>query len=141
MRIIVGLIKGAVVGGGVGYGLLRLGWTSAAFAYLACAVVGALVGVVAGRAPWKAETIWTPALKMIVGAGIGVGLAALGLHFFPDSEVTVKPLHAALEQVPLRSGPILAPLIGVLYGAFIEWDDGGVERVKAKKEEAAGPKS
>jgi len=125
MRVIIGLVKGLIVGAGVGYGLLRLGWTSGALAYVACAVVGALVGVVAGRAPWKAETIWTPVLKMIVGAGIGVGLCALGTHFGPDSEVYVKPLQTGLEHVPFRSGPILAPIIGVLYGIFVEWDDGG----------------
>jgi len=125
MRVIIGLVKGLIVGGAVGYGLLRLGWTSGALAYVACAIVGAVVGVVAGRAPWKAETIWTPVLKMIVGAGIGVGLAALGTHFGPDSEVYVKPLQTGLEHVPFRSGPILAPIIGVLYGVFVEWDDGG----------------
>src|SRR3954452_12774598 len=103
VRVILGLVKGAVVGGGVGYGLLRLGWTSAVFAYLACAVVGALVGVVAGRAPWKAETIWTPVVKAIVGAVIGVGLAALGLHFAPPIDVFVRPLQVGLESVPLRS--------------------------------------
>ena len=132
MRVIVGLVKGLIVGGAVGYGLLRLGWTSGALAYVACAIVGALVGVVAGRAPWKAETIWTPVLKMIVGAGIGVGLAALGMHFGPDSEVFVKPLQTGLEHVPFRSGPIMAPIIGVIYGIFVEWDDGGAKK-DAKK--------
>jgi hypothetical protein len=129
MRVIVGLIKGLIVGGAVGYGILRLGWTSAALAYVACAVVGALVGVVAGRAPWKADTIWTPVLKMVFGAGVGVGLAALGLHFGPGMDVYIKPLGAGLETVPFRSGPILAPVIGVLYGIFVEWDDGGTKKV------------
>jgi len=136
MRIIVGLVKGLIVGGAVGYGLLRLGWTSGALAYVACAIVGALVGVVAGRAPWKAETIWTPVLKMVVGAGIGVGLAALGMHFGPDSEVYVQPLRTGLEHVPFRSGPIMAPIIGIIYGVFVEWDDGG-----SKKDGAAGKKA
>jgi hypothetical protein len=133
MRVIIGLIKGLIVGGGVGYGLLRLGWGSHAIAYLACALVGALVGVVAGRAPWKAETIWTPVLKMIVGALIGVGLCALGVHFGPDAEVYVAPLRAGVDHVPFRSGIILGPIIGVLYGIFVEVDDGGA----AKKEAAA----
>jgi hypothetical protein len=128
MRVIVGLLKGLVVGGAMGFGLLRLGWISTAVAYLACAVVGAVVGVVAGRAPWKADTIWTPVLKMIVGAVIGVGLAALGLHFAPSVDVYVKPLQVGLDSVPLRSGPILAPIVGVLYGIFVEWDDGGAKK-------------
>ncbi|MDB4966413.1 MAG: hypothetical protein JWN44_2102 [Myxococcales bacterium] len=128
MRVIVGLIKGLVVGGAVGYGILRLGWTSGVLAYVACAIVGALVGVVAGAAPWKAETIWTPVLKMVVGAAIGVGLAALGLHFGPDAQIYVAPLKAGVDHVPFRSGAILAPIIGVLYGIFVEWDDGGTKK-------------
>ncbi len=148
MRVIIGLIKGLVVGGAIGYGLLRLGWITPAVAYLACAVVGALVGVVAGRAPWKAETIWTPVLKMIVGSLIGVGLAALGLHFAPNIDVLVKPLQVGLDVVPFRSGPILAPIVGVLYGIFVEWDDGGAKKAadeagaaaaKAKKLPAKKP--
>ncbi|HEY7955047.1 MAG TPA: hypothetical protein VII38_07120 [Polyangia bacterium] len=129
MRVIVGLLKGAVVGGGVGYGLLRLGWTGAIVAYLACAVVGALVGVVAGRAPWKAETIWTPVVKMIVGAGIGVGLAALGLKLLPNPSFHI----AQLGELHLHSGAILAPLAGVLYGIFVEVDDGGGKKTPAPK--------
>lgn len=125
MRVIVGLLKGLVVGGGVGYGMLRLGLVSPVFAYLACALVGALVGVVAGRAPWKAETIWTPVLKLVVGAGIGAGLVALGLHFAPETMLNIRPLQVGIEQLPLRSGPIWAPIVGVLYGIFVEWDDGG----------------
>jgi hypothetical protein len=128
MRVIIGLIKGLVIGGAAGYGLLRLGWTGAALTYVACAVVGAVVGVVAGRAPWKAETIWTPVLKMIVGALVGLGLAALGVRFGPDIQVFVKPLHTGLDMVPFRSGPILAPIIGVLYGIFVEWDDGASKK-------------
>src|SRR5262245_25279557 len=125
MRVIIGLIKGLVVGAGIGYGLLRLDWVTPAVAYLACALVGALVGLVAGRAPWQADTIWTPALKMIVGGVVGVGLAALGLHFAPNIDVLVKPLQVGLDTVPFRSGPILAPIVGVIYGIFVEVDDGG----------------
>lgn len=121
LRIIVGLIKGAIVGGGVGYGLLRLGLGSTLFVYLACALVGALVGVVAGRAPWKAETIWTPVLKMVVGAGIGAGLAALGLRVLPSNSFTLT----GVGELSLASAPVLSLVVGVLYGMFVELDDGG----------------
>lgn len=124
LRVILGLIKGAIVGGGVGYGLLRLGWTGSLFAYLACAVVGAVVGLVAGRAPWKAETAWTPVVKMIVGAIIGAGLCALGLNFLPDRAFTI----AQLGELHVRSGVMLAPAIGILYGIFVEVDDGGSKK-------------
>src|SRR4051794_13386035 len=105
VRVILGFIKGAVVGGGIGYGLLRLGWTSAVLAYIGCAVVGALVGVVAGRAPWKAETIWTPVVKAIVGAIIGVGLCAIGYKLLPNPSFHI----AQVGDLDLHSGPLLAP--------------------------------
>src|SRR6478672_761276 len=100
LRVILGFIKGAIVGGLAGYGLLRLGWTGSFFAWVACAVVGAVVGVVAGRAPWKAETIWTPVVKMIFGAAIGVGLCAIGVYLVPDktfklAQVGELSLHSA----------------------------------------------
>lgn len=121
LRAILGLIKGFVVGGAVGYGLFRLGWTAGVWAYLASALVGAVVGVVCGRAPWKSETIWTPVVKMVIGAVIGAGLAALGRRFLPD-------LHLASFQtmeIGTRSPAFLTAAIGVLYGMFVEIDDGG----------------
>jgi hypothetical protein len=121
IRIIVGLVKGAIVGGAIGYGLLRLGLTSTVFVYLACALVGALVGVVAGRAPWKAETIWTPVLKMVVGAGIGAGLAALGLRVMPSTTFAIN----GIGELSLAGAPVLSLGVGVLYGIFVELDDGG----------------
>jgi hypothetical protein len=129
IRIIVGLVKGAVVGGGIGYGLLRLGLTSTVFVYLACALVGALVGVVAGRAPWKAETIWTPVLKMVVGAGIGAGLAALGLRVMPTTTFTIN----GVGDLSLAGAPVLSLGVGVLYGIFVELDDGGEKAAEPQK--------
>jgi hypothetical protein len=135
LRAIVGLIKGLVVGGGVGYGLiaLHLG-ESGVLAYLACGLVGALVGLVCGRAPWKSETIWTPVVKMIVGALIGTGLAALGRHFLPGS-VALFTFPDKFALTP-QSGPFLATVIGVLYGMFVEIDDGGGSKEPAVKDKA-----
>jgi hypothetical protein len=134
LRLLVGIIKGAIVGGGIGFGLLKLGWTGSLFAYLACAAVGALVGVVAGRAPWKAETIWTPVVKMVFGAMVGVGLCVVAFKLLPDPTFAVKQLGS--EPLHFHSGPVLAPLIGLLYGAFVEIDDGGKAK-EDKKEKAA----
>jgi hypothetical protein len=130
VRVLLGLLKGAIVGGGVGYGLIALGWLATPLAYLACALVGALVGLVAGRAPWKADTIWTPVIKMVVGAGIGAGLCALGFKFLPNPSLHV----AQLGELELHSGPVLAPLVGILYGIFVEVDDGG--KAPASKSDA-----
>lgn len=121
-RALLGLIKGAIVGGGIGFGLLKLGNPAGVLVYLCCGLVGAVVGLLCGRPPWRAETIWTPILKVLFGFGIGVGLYALGSRFLPGLSVTVQGFTNALS---LRSGAVLAPMIGVLYGIFVEVDDGG----------------
>jgi hypothetical protein len=131
LRVVIGLLKGALVGGAVGYGLLHLGWTSGFIAYLACAVVGAGVGLVAGRAPWRAETLWTPLVKLIVGAAVGVGLCAVGYKVLPDPSLHL----AGVGAFNLHSGAALAPIVGVLYGIFVEVDDGGGKPEPDKKRE------
>jgi hypothetical protein len=129
MRVIVGLIKGAIVGGAVGYGALTLGWQAGLMAYLACALVGALVGLVAGQPPWRADTIWTPVIKMVVGAGIGAGLCAIAFHFLPNPSFRA----AQFGELHLHSAPPLSVLVGVLYGIFVEVDDGGERKTPPPK--------
>src|SRR3954468_8490086 len=117
LRVLIGLIKGAVVGGALGYGAWYLGWSGGVVAYLACALAGAVVGVVAGRAPWRAETIWTPVIKMVGGAGMGLGLCALGYKVVPDATFHfLKGAGPQFSELHLHSGPVLAVLAGVLYG-------------------------
>lgn len=137
-RALLGLIKGALIGGGIGYCLLKLGNPSGFLVYLCCGIVGAVVGLLCGRAPWHAETIWTPILKVLFGFGIGAGLYALGHRFAPGMSLTIQGFT---EPTSLRSGATLAPLIGMLYGLFVEVDDGassaaasGKSRVKALPE-------
>jgi hypothetical protein len=129
LRVLIGLIKGAIVGGALGYGAWYLGWTGGVVAYLACALAGALVGVIAGRAPWRAETIWTPVIKMVVGAIIGAGLCFVGFRFLPDPQFKVAGV-----ELGLHSAIVLAPAIALLYGIFVEVDDGKSEK-PAKEEE------
>ncbi len=147
-RALLGLIKGLLVGGGVGYALLQLGLSTGLFAYLACGLVGATVGLVCGRAPWRAETIWTPVLKMVFGFGVSVGLYALGSRYLPGHDLTLARLLPAhlpdgLGGLALGSGPVLAPAIGVVYGTFVEIDDGGAadkERLEGRKQQKSLPR-
>ena len=57
----------------------------------------------------SAETIWTPALKMIFGMGVGAGLFALGRHFLPAMKFSVQGLPGELA---LNQATLLAPAIG-----------------------------
>ena len=120
-RALLGLIKGALIGGAIGYCLLKLGNPSGLLVYLCCGIVGAVVGILCGRAPWRAETIWTPVLKVLFGFGIGAGLYAIGHRFAPGMSLTIQGFT---EPTSLRSGATLAPVIGILYGIFVEVDDG-----------------
>ena len=136
VRVILGLVKGLLVGGGVGYLLASQGLGGAgALAYVACAVVGALVGVIAGRPPWRAETIWTPVVKALFGGVVGAGLCFVGSRFLPEVKL---PSIANLHELPLRGAAFLSTAIGVLYGIFVEVDDGGTADAEKK---AAAQKS
>lgn len=121
-RAIFGLFKGLLIGGAVGYCLYLMGNPGGVLVYLACGLVGAVVGLICGRAPWRAETVWTPILKMLVGCVIGVGLYALGHHLLPAQKLAIEGISG---WIPLRSGTLLVPVIGALYGLFVELDDGG----------------
>lgn len=127
-RVILGFLKGLIVGGGIGFALLRLGWNNSLAAYAGCALVGALVGVVCGRPPWRTETIWTPVVKMIVGGLVGAGACWAGLKL-PGIKLAAFPGM----DISLNSAGVLSTAIGVLYGIFVEVDDGGSKDEKSDK--------
>ena len=137
LRVVLGLLKGAVVGGAIGWVALKLGVGGGAAAFATYAVIGALVGIVCGKPPWRQDTIWTPALKGIVGLGIGIGMYWLagkvlgGVHIALPASLGVAP-ERSLAEVPL----LLGPVIGAVWGLLIELDDGG--KAKAKDAGAAG---
>lgn len=137
-RAIFGLIKGLIVGGAIGFALLKLGATGqlgGSVVYGACAAVGALVGLVCGRAPWKSDTIWTSVIKAVVGAGIGAGLGAIGLKLVPDIHLFQLPSVASLDaqSIGTHTGAFLTVAVGVLYGMFVEVDDGGASAEPNRK--------
>lgn len=126
MRIILGILKGLVVGGGVGFGAFKLGLPSK-LGFLVCGVAAALAGLLAGRPPWKHDTLVTPIIKMVFGFGVGAGLYygwdALGLGG-----------HVASLGGPVEVAAVAAPAaIAVLYATFVEIDDGGAPKDADKK--------
>lgn len=143
LRVILGLVKGGIVGAGLGYGAFVIGLGAGASGYLVSALVGFFTGVVCGRPLWRQETLWTPVVKGLVGAGV-CSLLLLGLRKLLGG-FTV-PLPAALEvpEGPVSQIPLLfGTLLGIVYGILVEVDDGGgaaspkktaaaVEKVKPK---------
>jgi hypothetical protein len=138
-RVILGLLKGGVVGAAIGAGAFKLGITGGVLAAVTYAVIGGVVGMLCGRPPWRQDTIWTTTLKGIFGAVIGgvlfwgAGKLFGGMHLGFVTKLGV-PGDRPLVDIPV----LLGPAIGALWGIFIEVDDGGSS--KASKKDAPAKK-
>jgi hypothetical protein len=122
-KLVVGILKGAIIGGALGYGAFALKEaTEFANPWLTYGMVGALVGLIAGRPIWsllrdKNATAWVSILKAAVGFGVGVGLYALLAKVWNPSAVNVADYNIFAWPVTVGGG------IGAVYGALIELDD------------------
>jgi hypothetical protein len=137
-RIFVGLVKGAVLGAGIGYGAYAANLTGFMH-WITYAVVGAVVGLLVGRPIWrhmldKSSTLWTAWLKAIFGAGIGVGLYALVARVWGGMELTLIDGQTRLIQ---DWQFVMGGAIGALYGAFVELDDAPPKADEPKKSNSA----
>ena len=123
-RLVIGLLKGLVVGGAIGAGLhFGLLWTTVpvALGYLLAMGAGGTTGIFAGRPPWQ-ENAWIEAiLKGLVGVGLGA-LAYWGLTYIPFA----IPFPGVAEATGVAGLPLVfAPLISGTYGALVELDNTG----------------
>ena len=123
IKLVVGILKGAVIGGAVGYGAFALGnATGFDSPWLTYGVIGALVGLIAGRSFWslmrdKNATTWVAILKGAFGFGIGCGLYALLAKAWNPSALVVGGFDVFTWPVTLGGA------IGAVYGGFVELDD------------------
>lgn len=135
VKLLVGILKGAVIGGAVGYGAYALAQaTNFGNPWLTYGLVGALVGLVVGRPIWslirdKDQTSWIAILKAAFGFGIGCGLYAIVAKVWNPSAVMVGGYD--IFSWP----PILGGAIGAVYGGFVELDDSIGADKSAKKPE------
>ena len=122
-RLILGFLKGAVIGGGAGYGAYSVG-LGGGWNYVTFGLIGFLVGLFVGRPVWahlldKKSTVWTSVLKGVFGFGIGVGLYALAHKVAGDPSLAL-----GAERRPLTGWTYLfGAAVGALYGAWVEVDD------------------
>jgi hypothetical protein len=126
IKLVVGILKGAVIGGAVGYGAWALfNATGFASPWLTYGVIGAIVGLIAGRSIWslirdKNATSWVGILKAAFGFGIGCGLYAIiarAWHPVLELKIADQPINIFDWSVTLGAA------IGAVYGGFVELDD------------------
>lgn len=136
VKLLVGLIKGAVLGAGVGFGAWQLDKATGFFnSWLTYGVIGSLVGLVCGQAIWALlrdtkKTNYTAIVKAVFGFGVGCGLYALVAKAI-DPTLMVSGFNVFAWPVTLGGA------IGGLYGAFVEVDDSVDDPAPKKKLPAA----
>ncbi len=126
VKLLVGLLKGAVLGGAVGYGAYALETATGFYSpWLTMGLIGALVGLFVGKPLWallrdKNQTNIIAIIKGVFGFGIGCGLYALYAKAWgPRTDMFGQ---IAGNDVAYWA-PILGAVIGAVYGGFVELDD------------------
>lgn len=122
LKLLVGILKGAVIGGALGYGAYQLAIaTGFDNGWITFGLIGAFVGLFVGKPIWslirdQGSTTWVAVLKSVFGFGIGCGLYAI------VAKAIGTPLFIADVDV-LSWQPTLGGAIGAVYGGFVELDD------------------
>jgi hypothetical protein len=143
MRLIAGLFKGpilgAILGGAVGFGFFKLGAGGGGFfQWITYGLVGAVAGFFCGKPLWKQSTLWTPALKAIVGFGIGIGVFALWTRVLGDP-IMVPAIQQVGLMAPAKASTVpfaLGAVVGLVWGSLVGLDDaiGDGDKKEGKKE-------
>jgi hypothetical protein len=134
IKLLVGILKGAVIGGALGYGAYALGQaTGFGNPWLTYGLIGAIVGLFVGKPIWsllrnKESTSWIAILKSVFGFGLGCGLyAIIAKAWGPVWNIEAINVFAW--------PPTLGGAIGAVYGGFVELDDAiGDDKSSPKKE-------
>jgi len=140
LKLFVGILKGAVIGGALGYGAHALREsTSFHNPWLIYGLIGAIVGLFVGKPIWslirdKESTSVIAILKAVFGFGIGCGLYALVAKAW-NPTLAISTIENVFDW-----SPTLGAAIGAVYGGFVELDDavGDDKSASAKKQLPAG---
>lgn len=138
VRLLLGLLKGAIIGAIVGLGAYALDLRGA-FNWVTYGLVGAVVGLLVGRPIWshlrdRSSTIVVSVLKSVVGFGIGAGLYALVAKVWGGFDLAFEGETRNI----IDWQPLLGAVIGAVYGSWVELDDAPAKKVeKAEKAQKA----
>ena len=123
VRLVLGLLKGAVIGAALGFAAEQIG-LEGGWGYVLYGIVGFAVGLLVGRPVWshlidKGNTIWTSVLKGLVGFGVGAGLYAIAHKAVGDPTLVLGGQSRPFTDWTY----VFGGLVGAIYGAWVELDD------------------
>lgn len=148
-RLFIGIVKGLLIGGLLGFGLAQLGFAAPSWfiAYLAAALVGVLVGLIAGKPIWAGDAKIEAGLKAFVGALLGAGLMFAARKWLtmtvPLQISGLTAPNASLGGLSITSLPMIAALLGAFYEVDNDPNEGqpkGPSSEAALKGAAGGPR-
>src|SRR5262245_58106810 len=124
-RLVVGIIKGLVVGALLGFGIAKLGFAApgALIAYAAAALSGVLIGLVAGKPIWAKDAKIEAGMKAAIGAILGAGMMFVVRKWLqmplPFSVGELGPAEgtATLGGLAVTSLALVTAVIGGFYEA------------------------
>lgn len=149
LRLLLGLAKGLIVGGLIGFALAKAGIVApgAIFAYLMASATGVAVGLVTGKPIWAKDAKIEAGMKAIVGALIGAGLMWAIRRWLshvpiPFNLGTLGAVNTSLgdsSQYGTIGGLSLTSLatVGGVLGAFYDADNTPATDGDAKQGDAA----
>lgn len=157
-RLFIGILKGLIVGGLIGFGLATLGYPApgAIVAYAAAVVTGIVVGLVAGKPIWAEDAKIEAGTKAFVGALLAAGLmfaarkwltmsvpvplADLGLGHLGGANTSLGEAagtSGTLGGLAIPSLAMIAAILGGFYEADNDPQSGSDSTASAKKPAAA----
>lgn len=137
----MGLVKGLIIGGLIGYGLAMAGMATpgALVAYGAAAVVGVVVSMVAGKPIWAKDARIEVGMKAGAGALIGPGLMWLVRRFLTMDipfDVSSLPGLDSISSHP-EVGAFAITALAVVAGLLAGFYDADNQPVVEQEEEVA----
>lgn len=130
-RLIVGILKGLVVGGLLGFALVKLNVSLfvgglAIVGYIAAAVTGIFIGLIAGKPIWAKDAKIEAGMKAFVGALLGAGLM-FGLRKLqlPLADAVLSAFGVMTKDPQtLATFPVTAlALVAAVLGGFYDADN------------------
>jgi hypothetical protein len=148
-RLLIGLVKGLLIGALLGFGLAKLGLGApiALIAYPAAALCGVLVGLVAGKPIWAKDAKIEAGMKAFVGAILGAGLMFAARKWLTmevalplQGLVEAKAASGAIGMLAITSLAMITAVLGGFYEADNDPSESEGGGTTGKRVEAGGPR-